>query len=582
MVDPTDSSRQPLHLPMFREEMNALGWGELDILLVTGDAYVDHPSFGAALLGRKLVEEGFRVGIVAQPRWDGVEEISRLGRPRLFCGVTSGAVDSMVAHYTAFRKKRRDDRYTPGGRAGARPNRASIVYSGLVRRAFPGLAVVLGGIEASLRRTAHFDFWTNKIRKPLLLDAKADLLVYGMGELALLEVTRRLARFRERSHRDPPRRRMGGTPECLVGIPGTVTVGAREDGPPASSGANLPSHGEVAADAAALMEATLLQERRVHGGDGPLTQDVGGGRWIVVWPPQRPMTTRELDQLYRLPFTGEQHPSYREPVPALEMIQSSVTTHRGCGGGCTFCSLALHQGRRIASRSADSIVAEVERMTGQGRWGGAVTDVGGPSANMWGAECKRKGECSRRSCLHPSPCRDLVDRQGELADLLRRVASLPEVRHVRVASGVRHDLALRSPKYMNALVREFVGGQLKLAPEHLSESVLRLMRKPGREPFEGFLAEFERRSAAAGREQYLVPYLMSAFPGCTDEDMEELARWLRRRGWRPRQVQCFLPTPGTVATAMYHGEIDPSGRKIPVPKTDQARQGQHRLLLGRG
>ncbi|MFC1805569.1 YgiQ family radical SAM protein [Planctomycetota bacterium] len=582
-------------VPMTRAEMARRGWDALDVLLVTGDAYVDHPAFGAALLGRWLESHGHRVGIVAQPRWDRADDIARMGRPRLFVGVTAGALDSMLAHYTAFRKKRSDDAYTPGGKAGARPNRATIVYANLVRQAFPGVPVVIGGIEASMRRASHYDFWQDKVRRSILLDSKADVLVYGMGERAVLEVARRLrecvcgtaALGCERSAGDPAPTAEGGCAtremarRVLNGIRGTCFVGGERDVPEGAEVVRLPSHEEIQSEPRKLMEATLALEQQVHQGRAWAVQEAQG-QSIAIAPPAEPLTTAELDELYALPFTRQPHPSYTEPIPAVEMIQFSVTTHRGCAGGCSFCSLALHQGRRIRSRSAESVVGEVSRLSEHTDWRGSLSDVGGPTANMWGAACQGDpAACRRTSCLTPTICGHFKPDQAALGDLLRAIDRLPGVKHLRVASGVRHDLAMREPDYVRALVREFVGGQLKLAPEHRCDAVLGLMRKPPFEQFERFLTLFERESAEAGKEQFVIPYLMSAFPGCTEDDMRELAAWLKTRGWRPQQVQCFIPTPGTVATAMYHAGIDPEGNPIPVARTDAERLRQHAILVPR-
>ena len=611
-------------LPMSRAEMDRLGWDSLDVLLVTGDAYVDHPAFGTALLGRLLQSHGFRVGVVAQPRWTTMTDVVALGRPRLFAGVTAGALDSMLAHYTAFRKLRHDDAYTPGGRHGARPNRATLVYTSLVRRAFPGLPVVIGGIEASLRRATHYDFWSDKLRRSILVDSQADLLVYGMAERAVIEIASRLRDSRPilgipgtafispsplvgegrgegyasssplegvgrgEGHPSPsPLEGEGRGEGRLFSFPQRLSVLASQRLPPPDAPViRLPSHEEIEADPRKLMEATLTLERQVHSGNSWAYQAVAG-RTVVFAPPAEPLTTPELDQLYALPFTRLPHPSYREPIPAVEMIQFSITTHRGCGGGCSFCSLALHQGRRIRSRSRDSILAEAERLTRHADWKGRVTDVGGPTANMWGATCLADpSKCRRASCLFPTICPNFKADQPAIIELLRGVARLSGVKSVRVASGVRHDLALKDQDYVKALVGEFVGGQLKLAPEHNCDHVLRLMRKPAFRAFEQFLTIFESRSYRDEhkKEQYIVPYLISAFPGTTLADMRRLARWLRAKHWRPRQVQCFVPTPGTVATAMCYAGIDPEGNPIPVARTDAERLRQHRILrptLGR-
>lgn len=574
MNQPYEDARQ--FLPMSRKEMEALGWEELDILLVSGDAYVDHPSFGAALIGRVLAAEGYKVGMVAQPRWDSVEDISALGRPRLFAGVTAGALDSMLAHYTAFRKLRRDDAFTPGNRHGARPNRASLVYTGLLRQAFSGLPVVLGGVEASMRRASHYDFWTDKIRRSLLLDSKADLLVYGMGERAVLEVAKRLAHC-------------PGAPEeklpLLRGIPGTafvLTPRTKEEAagllPPDDALCVLPSHEEILADPKALMTATLQQEEINHQGVQWALQRAGAQE-VIFTPPAAVLSTDELDRIYKLPFTRSPHPSYKERIPAAEMIQFSITAHRGCAAGCTFCSITLHQGRQIQSRSRASIVEEAKSLTRHRDWKGSISDVGGPTANMWGAWCADDPTTCRRSdCLYPRRCPHFKCDEAGLVGMLREVAAVEGVRHVRVASGVRHDMSRENHLFMRALIAEFVGGQLKVAPEHSEDRVLALMRKPSIGNFEQFLSLFRKESRSAGKEQYVIPYLISAFPGCTMSDMRRLAAWLKERNWTPQQMQCFIPTPGTVATAMFHAGVDTKMRPIPVARTDKERMLQHGLL----
>ena len=586
---PQGALRQPRFVPMSAEEMRALGWDQLDVLLINGDAYVDHPSFGNVLLARWLIRHGFRTGIVAQPGWENPDDLLVMGRPRLFAGVSAGALDSLLAHYTAFRKKRHDDAYTPGGKAGARPNRACLVYANLARRAFPGLPIVLGGIEASLRRVSHYDFWTDSLRKPILMDAKADLLIWGMGERATIECAQRLDRG-----------------EDLRGIPGTAWMDKLDPaGHPASLPAALegepwialPSHDEILGDAFQLLKLTQELERQVHRLDAWAFQPVGD-RAIVLARPATPLSTEEMDDLYTLPFTRLSHPRYKEPIPAAEMMRTSITSHRGCGGGCSFCSLALHQGRRISSRSEQSILAEA-RLLGQqnvarGKGPVAISDVGGPTANMWQGHCaldsrtpqndgdakpRAKSACRRTSCCFPSVCKSFITPQRRHVELLRKVATLPEVKQARVASGVRADLALRDAEALAAYTGEFTGGQLKVAPEHCAPSVLELMRKPSLDVFEAFLESFVRQSRAAGREQYVVPYLMSGFPGCTDEDMRTLSRWLRQRHWNPQQTQCFIPTPGTIATAMFYCGRDEQGEQIYVARTDAQRMRQHYILM---
>ncbi len=583
------SLAQPPFLPMTRAEMDRLGWTELDILLITGDAYVDHPSFGAPLLGRWLVEHGFRTGLIAQPLWNDPLDAARMGRPRLFVGVTAGSLDSMLAHYTAFRKKRSDDAYTPGGQAGARPNRAAIAYANLAQRAFPGLPVALGGIEASLRRVSHYDFWSDSLRRSVLLDSKATVLLYGMAETSILA----LAQALNQDH-DPKSRDTRSLLPLLASIPGAVFAARPTDLVDIQTMAGtalspdkaeplpvleLPSHEAILADPKLLIEATALLERQVHQ-DRELVVQSSGGRLVVLTPPGPGLEGEALDRLYALPFSRAAHPEYAEPIPAAAMILTSVNTHRGCAGGCSFCTLALHQGRRIRSRSRASILAEIARVASLPGFAGSISDVGGPSANMWGGKCTADpGACQRASCLTPALCRSFQVDQGAFVDLLREAASLDRVRHLRVASGWRMDLALADVKALGRLVREFVGGQAKVAPEHKSGQVLKLMRKPPFSTFEDFLALFTRESARAGKEQYVVPYLMSAFPGCTVADMRELSAWLGAKGWKPTQVQCFIPLPGTAAAAMFHAGCDLTGAPIHVARTDAERLAQHGVLI---
>lgn len=585
-------------LPMCRDDMRLRGWEELDILLISGDAYVDHPAFGTAILGRWLELHGFRVGVIAQPNWENISDIERMGRPRLFAGLTSGAVDSMLAHYTAFRKKRHDDAYTPGGLAGARPNRAVSVYTSLVRRAFPGLPVVGGGIEASLRRATHYDFWTDSLRKSLLPDAKLDLIVYGMGESAILEIARRLDTLVKESrpewHTDEsPKARQRAERDrlrlALSGIAGTARMGSQaealelEERSKKAQGVEfmrLPSHEDIEQHASLLISATLMMERQVHQQKAIAVQHVGD-RAVFFEPPAPPLDTATLDSLYALPYTRQPHPAYKEGIPSVEMMLTSMTSHRGCGGGCSFCSLALHQGRRIASRSRTSLLEEAKTIAAKPGFPGAISDVGGPSANMWQARCTLDpSRCKRASCMVPRICPGFEVDQGDHIRLLRDIERLPGVNHVRVASGVRFDLALQQDIALEGYAGEFTGGQLKVAPEHCAEAVLQLMRKPGMEPFERFLDAFRHYSKANHKEQYVVPYLLSGFPGCTDAHMRQLADWLAERHWTPRQVQCFVPTPGTVATAMFYAELDPDGQPLFVAKSDAARLRQHGILLG--
>lgn len=545
---------------MSRAEMDSLGWGELDILLVSGDAYVDHPSFGMAILGRWLVSRGFRTGLVCQPRWTSAEDLKAMGAPRLFCGVTAGAMDSMLAHYTAFRKKRSDDAYTPGGLAGARPNRASIVYASLARQAFGKTPIVMGGIEASLRRITHYDFWTEKLRRPIILDAKADLVLYGMSESAIVQVAQRLSEG-----------------QCLVDamVNNACYFGKREELPSSAKVVELPSHEEISGNPKALVEATRLLEQQVLHENEYAIFPVEG-RTLILTPPLN-LEGAELDEVYGLPYQRAAHPRYKQPIPAVEMIRYSINSHRGCAGGCSFCALALHQGRTIRSRSEGSILKEAAAL---GKQTSSISDVGGPSANMWGGYCAGDhSTCQRASCLFPAICEHFKVNQSKNIDLLKKVKQTPGIKHVRVASGIRYDLALKDENYIRELARDFVGGQLKIAPEHLSDEVLKLMRKPGKKLFERFVDIFEQESQKAGKPQFIIPYLLTAFPGCTDKEMRELTDWLNKRGWQPQQVQCFIPLPGTMAGAMFYSGVDWHGKPVKVAKTDAERMRQHYQLV---
>ncbi len=556
-------------LPICVADMKKLGWSELDVLLVSGDAYIDHPSFAAALLGRFLVSKGYRVGLVCQPRWDRPDDFLVMGRPRLLAGISGGALDSMLAHYTAFRKKRHDDAFTPGGKAGARPNRAIIVYTNLVRQAFPGLPVIIGGIEASLRRYTHYDFWSDNLRRSILLDSKADALIYGMGEYSLWNVVKRVEEAWERNR-----------PVSFEGLNGLCYMAKAEDIERLENPIVLPSHEEIVADSEQLVKASLLAERHIQAANCACVQQVGN-RYLVATPPTPSLSQAEMDKIYDLPFTRKAHPSYKEPIPALEMIKTSINSHRGCGGGCSFCSLALHQGRRIASRSERSILSELEKVARAEDFKGSISDVGGPTANMWQAKCGADpAKCKRSSCMFPKVCPNFKDQQDKYVALLRKVLAHPKVKHVRIASGVRFDLALKNKNACRAYVAEFTGGQLKIAPEHCNAKVLNYMRKPSIQLMDEFIGYFLKYSQDVNKEQYIVPYLMSAFPGCTESDMRELAQWLQKRHWSPQQVQCFIPTPGTVATAMYYAKKDTEGNSIYVARTDAERMRQHYILLG--
>lgn len=557
-----------MFLPTTPEEMRARGWPCLDVILVTGDSYIDSPFIGAALIGKVLLREGFRVGIIAQPDTEGPRDITRLGRPDLFWGVTGGSVDSMVANYTPLNKRRRSDDFTPGGRNDRRPDRAVLVYTNLIRRFAPSPApVVLGGIEASLRRLAHYDFWTDRLRRSILLDAKADYLVYGMAEETVVSLARRLA--------------AGDDPRGLSGL-----CYAAPQPPPEAL--HLPSWEDLQADPLAQLAMFRLTQAHCNPGSRPLAQR-HAARWVVQNPPAPPLATAALDAVYGLDFERALHPFYRPlgEVRALDTIRFAITTHRGCYGECSFCAIALHQGRTVTSRSPESILEEARCLTAHPLFKGTIADVGGPTANMYGFECTRKlrqGPCRDRRCLYPEVCRHLRPDHTPQIRLLEKLRQLPGVRRAFVASGLRYDLLLADRKagqhYLDQLVRHHVSGQLKVAPEHTQASVLACMGKPGPGQLELFRERFQAATRAAGKPQFLTYYLMAAHPGCTLEDMQRLRRFAQSRlRLIPEQVQIFTPTPATAATVMYATGQDPeTGRPVFVEKNPQRKAAQKAVL----
>ena len=545
-------------LPTSREEMEARGWTELDILVVTGDAYVDHPAFGPILIARFLEGRGYKVGVVAQPRWDSPADIGRMGRPRLFVGVSAGNLDSMLNKLTAQKKMRGEDQYSPGGRTESRPNRASIVYANLCKQAFPGLPVVLGGIEASLRRIAHYDYWSDQVRRGILLDAKADLLVFGMGEHAAWEVARRL----DAGETIDQLRDVRGTAHVLKNRRAWEPLLEKRSRFTTDGGVVvLPSYEEVLADkkAFAKMSRAFQFETNAHNGR-PLLQ-VHGSEAVYFNPPGLPLAEADMDGLYDLPFQRLPHPSYGgERIPAYDTVKDSIVTMRGCFGGCTFCSITEHEGRIIQSRSEGSVLREVRALSRMEGFKGVLTDLGGPTANMYKMHCKddkTESACRRLSCVHPGICENLVTDHAPLIDLMKKVRSEKGIKKVFIASGVRYDLAERSPEFIRELAEHHTGGQLSVAPEHTNPHVLEKMKKPPVDSYERFAQAFCQASEAAGKDQYLVPYFISGHPGSTLKDTLELALWLKARGMRPRQIQDFIPTPMAMATTMYFTGIDP-------------------------
>jgi uncharacterized radical SAM protein YgiQ len=544
-------------LPTTREEMALRGWDELDILIVSGDAYVDHPAFGPILIARFLEGRGFKVGIVAQPKWDSPADIARMGRPRLFVGVSAGNLDSMLNKLTAQKKTRSEDQYSPGGEPNMRPNRATLVYANLCRQAFPGLPVVLGGIESSLRRIAHYDYWSDSVRRSMLLDAKADLLVFGMGERPAWEIAKRLA--------------AGETVDQLTDIRGTAHVKKnRRAWEPLAADASkfvadkklvvLPSYEEVVKDKAAFARMSKMFQYETNPHNGRPILQPHGDEAVYFNSPAEPLSENEMDGLYDLPFVRAPHPSYTLPIPAFNTVKDSIVTMRGCFGGCTFCSITEHEGRIIQSRSEESVLREVRQLSRMSGFSGVLTDLGGPTANMYKMTCKDEkieSSCRRLSCVHPGICENLVTDHEPLIQLMKKVRSEKGIKRVFIASGVRYDLAERSPEFIEELAKHHTGGQLSVAPEHNESGVLDKMKKPGIASYERFAQAFCSASEKAGKEQYLVPYFISGHPGSTLKDAVSLAVYLKNNDMRPRQVQDFIPTPMAIATTMFYTGTDP-------------------------
>ncbi|HHV36441.1 MAG TPA: YgiQ family radical SAM protein [Candidatus Cloacimonetes bacterium] len=538
--------------PINQEDLKVRGWDRADIILITGDAYIDHPSFGAALLARVLEKEGFKVGIIAQPDWKSDKDFLRLGTPRLFFGVTSGNMDSMVNHYTAQRRIRSDDAYTPGGKSGKRPDRAVLIYTNLLRRLFKGTPVIIGGIEASLRRIAHYDFWQDKIRNSILADSKADLLIYGMAEKPLVELAKRMD--------------AGEDIADIKNIPSTM-VYVKEAGD-----MRLP-------DADKCHDKATFHEMNRSFYKNYLTHELyqlNGGRMLKHNPPAEALSENQMDELYSLPFENAPHPVYKNQIlPAWEQIKGSITSHRGCYGGCNFCAIAIHQGRNIQSRSEEGIIREAKKMSG------TITDLGGPSANMYQSTCKLgfPASCPRLSCIYPKICPNLeIDHERQLK-LLDRLSDLPKIKHVFIASGIRHDLALGEKRYISAIARKYTGGRLKLAPEHSSDRVLKLMGKPSIKLFERFSDQYFEEVKKSGLKRQIIPYLIVGHPGSTMQDAMNLRDWLRENRIHVEQVQEFTPTPMSISTAMYYTGMDfETGEPIHVPGPGETRR-QKELIL---
>jgi uncharacterized radical SAM protein YgiQ len=641
-------------LPMSRAEMEALGWDSCDIVIVTGDAYVDHPSFGMAVIGRVLEAQGFRVGIIAQPDWQSAEAFKALGKPNLYFGVAAGNMDSMINRYTADRKIRSDDAYTPGGLGGKRPDRATLVYTQRCKEAWSEVPVVIGGIEASLRRIAHYDYWQDKVRRSILVDSKADLLVYGNAERAIIEISHRLA-AREpvqritdvrgtafmRRDNDPSAEgwleidssevdRPGRIDEhinpyltteeaaasvgescakadgaaapapTVIAMPATRKTGAVKMPPREHTVLRLPSYEQVKSDKVLYAHANRVLHLETNPGNARALVQRHGERDLWINPPPIPLATGEMDHVFDLPYARAPHPAYADEqgghdgatkIPAWEMIRFSVNIMRGCFGGCTFCSITEHEGRIIQSRSEDSIVREIEEIRDKVKgFTGVISDLGGPTANMWRIGCKStaiEAACRKPSCVYPGICPNLNTDHGPLVKLYRRARALRGVKKILIGSGLRYDLAVQSPEYVKELVTHHVGGYLKIAPEHTEGGPLSKMMKPGIGSYERFKQMFEQYSAEAGKKQYLIPYFIAAHPGTRDEDMMNLALWLKRNGFKADQVQTFYPSPMATATAMYHTDMNPlkgisrdpaRAEKVDIVRGDKRRR-LHKAFL---
>jgi uncharacterized radical SAM protein YgiQ len=616
-------------LPMSRAEMDALGWDSCDIILVTGDCYIDHPSFGMALVGRLLEAQGFRVGIISQPDWQNASAFKALGRPNLYFGVTAGNMDSMVNRYTADRKIRSDDAYTPDAAPNKRPDRAVLVYSQRCREAYSDVPLVIGSIEASLRRIAHYDYWSDKVRRSILVDSKADILLFGNAERALIELSHRIAKgekvadiqdirgtafLRKKTpegwseiestkldrpgavdkHVDPYEMKMGKADascatedsQAKTALPEgtkTIEIVRKPKADRSKQVVRLPDYEAVTQDPVLYAHASRVLHLEANPGNARALVQKHGDREVWLNPPPIPLTTKEMDYVYDMPYARRPHPVYKDAkIPAWEMIRFSVNIMRGCFGGCTFCSITEHEGRIIQSRSEASILKEVEEIRDKVEgFTGVISDLGGPTANMYRIACKSETiekSCRKLSCVYPGICENLNTDHSALIQLYRKARALKGIKKILIGSGVRYDLAVKSPEYVKELVQHHVGGYLKIAPEHSEENVLSKMMKPGMEAYDEFKAMFEKFSAEAGKKQYLIPYFIAAHPGTTDQDMLNLALWLKKYDFKLDQVQTFTPTPMAMATAMYHSGKNPlrkvtaDSENVAIPKAGNVRK----------
>lgn len=559
-------------LPITRQEVEQRGWQQLDFIFVSGDAYVDHPSFAPAVICRMLESRGYKVGLICQPNWRSKDDFKRLGRPRLGFLVAAGNLDSMLNHYTAAKKERRQDAYSAGGATGKRPDRATIVYCNRIREAYKKTPIIVGGVEASLRRFTHYDYWDNRLRRPILADCKADLLIFGMGEKAVLEVADCLA---------------GGMPvEEIKHIAGTAYMSESIAHMSGVEQIHMPTHEQMLADKISFAKAYKIINDEQDPIRGRVLIQKCEEYYIVQNKPAEPLTTEEMDEIYALPFKKVCHPSYNElgGVPALEEVQFGLVSHRGCFGSCSFCAIHSHQGRIIQSRSIESLVQEAKKLKDTEGFKGYIHDVGGPTANFRHPSCKKqltKGTCKNRQCLYPTPCEQLDTSHAEYIQLLRALRSLPGIKKVFIRSGIRYDylLAEKNGVFLHELCEKHVSGQLKIAPEHVVDSVLACMQKPGKNVYMDFVDKFTEKNKKLGMKQYLVPYLISGHPGATLKDAIVMAEFLRDSGHYPEQVQDFIPTPGSLSTAMYYSEYNPlTDKPLFVAKTAQDKAMQRALL----
>ncbi len=559
-------------LPTTKKEMDERKWDALDFLFINGDAYIDHPSFGHAVITRLLENEGFRVGIISQPDWKSINDFVVMGRPKYAVLISSGVIDSMVNHYTVNKKKRNKDVYTPGGKSGKRPDRAVTVYSNRVREAFKGITVIIGGIEASLRRFAHYDYWENRIRRSILADSGADLLIYGMGEKPLLDMCRLI--------------KQGAPIESLKHLKGTAYASSTIPENTKGSQIIMPSHKQVSKDKKSYAKAFKIQyENQAMECKNMLVQS-NGSIYVVQNPQAEPLTTSEMDRIYALPFERNYHPKYIKTggVPALKEVKFSITSHRGCPGACAFCALTFHQGRITQKRSQESILAEAQKLAKLQDFKGYIHDIGGPTANFRNVSCavnKDKNSCGKRYCLHPDACGSLIVDHSEYLELLRKVRALPGIKKVFIRSGIRYDYIMldKNDEFFNELCEYHISGQLKVAPEHVADRVLKMMNKPSKKIYDRFVKKFYEINQRLGKEQYLVPYLISSHPGSDLKAAVEMAEYLRDIHHTPEQVQDFYPTPGTLSTCMFYTGLDPlTMRGVHVPKNREEKAMQRALL----